>query len=322
MEHTHLMKTGNFDEFCFKKDGTYISNGSDPGAQAHGTHAICHAEFSMFGRVKSGTINASQLFFQGSHVFFPFSISGNMPATEKNHYILPLAVKISDTSAVKICSIRRSQFQRQMWGQAQNHQKKQIQWTLWDHVIPSAFYSFHLISFTQSSRGPSHHKSGSLNNKYEYNPTSQSTGENHLPMYEPLPSLRQRHSQNDPLIFPSLSSDHFLLSLINCAFIALLSFARGTQSIRLQKRDTPKTTPKPFQGHGRRCWPRPPWPLQRSAARPRRNGLSEPHIAAPSGLGAEDARRTAGQLQLPSRNKAYSHGMFLQAVGQNSEYRS
>ena len=141
-------------------------------------------------------------------------------------------------------------------------------------------------------------------------------------MYEPLPSSRQRHSQNDPLIFPSLSSDHFLLSLINCAFIALLSFARGTQSIRLQKRDTPKTTRKPFQGHGRRCWPRPPWPLQRSAARPRRNGLSEPHIAAPSGLGAEDARRTAGQLQLPSRNKAYSHGMFLQAVGQNSEYRS
>ena len=38
-----------------------------------------------------------------------------------------------------------------------------------------------------------------------------------------------------PLIFPSLSSDHFLLSLINCAFVALLRFARGTQSIRLQK---------------------------------------------------------------------------------------
>ena len=42
-----------------------------------------------------------------------------------------------------------------------------------------------------------------------------------------------------PLIFPSLSSDHFLLSLINCAFVALLSFARGTQSIRLQKMQTP-----------------------------------------------------------------------------------
>ena len=44
-----------------------------------------------------------------------------------------------------------------------------------DHVIPSAFYSFHLISFTRISRGPSHHKSGSLNNKYEYHSTSEST---------------------------------------------------------------------------------------------------------------------------------------------------
>ena len=38
--------------------------------------------------------------------------------------------------------------------------------------------------------------------------------------------------------------------------------------------------------------------------------------------GAEDATRKAGQLRLPSRNKAYSHGMFLQVVGKNSEYRS
>ena len=41
-------------------------------------------------------------------------------------------------------------------------------------MIPSAFYSFHLISFTRISRGQSHHKSGSLNNKYEYRSTSQS----------------------------------------------------------------------------------------------------------------------------------------------------
>ena len=32
--------------------------------------------------------------------------------------------------------------------------------------------------------------------------------------------------------------------------------------------------------------------------------------------GAEDATPTAGRLRLPSRNKAYSHGMFLRAVGQ------
>ena len=37
--------------------------------------AICHAEFSMFGRVKFGTINASQLFFEGSHVFSIFCLS-------------------------------------------------------------------------------------------------------------------------------------------------------------------------------------------------------------------------------------------------------
>ena len=42
-------------------------------------------------------------------------------------------------------------------------------------MIPSAFCSFHLISFTRISRGPSQHKSGSLNNKYEYHSTSQST---------------------------------------------------------------------------------------------------------------------------------------------------
>ena len=38
-----------------------------------------------------------------------------------------------------------------------------------------------------------------------------------------------------PLIFLSRFSDHFLLSLINFAVIALLSSARDTQSIRLQK---------------------------------------------------------------------------------------
>ena len=37
---------------------------------------------------------------------------------------------------------------------------------------------------------------------------------------------------------------------------------------------------------------------------------------------AEDATRTAGQLRLPSRNKAYSHGMFLRVVGQKNVDRS
>ena len=76
---------------------------------------------------------------------FPFSISGNMPATKKNHYILPLAVKISDSSAVKICSIRRSQFQRQMWDQAQNHQKNKSSEhfeTTWFLLLSTRFISF------------------------------------------------------------------------------------------------------------------------------------------------------------------------------------
>ena len=42
-------------------------------------------------------------------------------------------------------------------------------------MIPSAFDSFHLISLARISRGPSHHKSGSLNNKHGYHSTSQST---------------------------------------------------------------------------------------------------------------------------------------------------
>ena len=60
-------------------------------------------------------------------------------------------------------------------GSSTKSSKKQIQRTLWDHVIPSAFYSFHLIPFTRISRGPSTHKSGSLNNTYEFHSTSQST---------------------------------------------------------------------------------------------------------------------------------------------------
>ena len=38
--------------------------------------------------------------------------------------------------------------------------------------------------------------------------------------------------------------------------------------------------------------------------------------------GAGDATRTAGRLRLPSRNKAYSHGMFLRVVGQKTVDRS
>ena len=39
-------------------------------------------------------------------------------------------------------------------GSSTKSSKKQIQWTLWDHVIPSAFYSFHLISFNPNFKRP------------------------------------------------------------------------------------------------------------------------------------------------------------------------
>ena len=123
----------------------------------------------------------------------------------------------------------------------------------------------------------------------------------------PIPSQKWILKQQVPLNIPKHSTK------ITCPC---------TNPFRHLVRATPKTTPKPFRGHGRFCRPRPPWPSQRSAARPRRHGLPEPPDAAPSGLSTEDATRKAGLLRLPSRNKAYSHGMFLRVVGQNSEYRS
>ena len=132
-----------------------------------------------------------------------------------------------------------------------------------------------------------------------------------------------------------------LLTLLTSAFqlsilseVSLLNFLRRvplhipkhstkitcpcTNPFRHLVRATPKTTRKPFRGHGRGCWPRPPGPPQRSAARPRRRGRSEPPNTAASGLGRRGCDAEGGRLRLPSRNKAivYSHGMFLRVVGQ------
>ena len=52
-----------------------------------------------------------------------------------------------------------------------------------------------------------------------------------------------------------------------------------TNPFRHLVRATRNRTRKPFRGHGRL------WPLQRSAARPRRHGLSQPQNAAASRLG-------------------------------------
>ena len=171
-----------------------LSNGIGPGGQAHGTHAICiHLScwVLMFRGVKFGTINASQLFFEGSHVFsiFLFLFNLRIHACSKNKITTFYRwqwkyLTISDSSAVKICSIKAITVSK--FVSSSKSFKKQ--WTLWDHVIPSAFYSFHLISFTRISRGPSHHKSGSLNNKYEYHSTSQSK-ERKSPMSNPFRHL-------------------------------------------------------------------------------------------------------------------------------------
>ena len=83
--------TGKVDDVLILKNMmlAYLGHlhGIDPGAEAHGTHCICHAEFSMFGRVKFGTINASQLFFEGSHVFsiFFFLFNLRIHACNKNN---------------------------------------------------------------------------------------------------------------------------------------------------------------------------------------------------------------------------------------------
>ena len=69
-------------------------------------------------------------------------------------------------------------------------------------------------------------------------------------------------------------------------------------------RATPKTTRKPFWGHGQICRSRPPGPLQRSAARPRRRGRSKPPDAAPCCLGRRGCDAEGGRLRLLSRNKA------------------
>ena len=76
-------------------------------------------------------------------------------------------------------------------------------------------------------------------------------------------------------------------------------------------RATPKTTRKPFRGHGRIWWPRPPWPPQRSAARPRRHGPSQSPHAAPSRLGRR-GYADGGAAAAAVEKQGVPKGMFLQ----------
>ena len=86
-------------------------------------------------------------------------------------------------------------------------------------------------------------------------------------------------------------------------------------------RATPKTTRKPFRGHGRPCRPRPPWPPHGSAARPRRHGRSEPPHAAASRLGRRGCDAEGAAAAAAVEKQGDSHGMFLRVVGQKNDRR-
>ena len=100
--------------------------------------------------------------------------------------------------------------------------------------------------------------------------------ENQLPMYKPLPSPRQSHSQNDPKTLPGPRP-----SLLAASTVAPAEISCSTTAA---------------------------WPFSAASC----SGVS------PRAPRMRRGRR--GQQWLPSRNKAYSHGMFLQVVGKNSEY--
>ena len=146
-------------------------------------------------------------------------------------------------------------------------------------MIPSAFYSFHLIPFTRISRGPSHHKSGSLNNKYGYLSTSQSK-ERKSPAHERTPSVTSSEPLPKRPGNPSGATAGASVGRVHLG-------PRRDQQL----------------DHGGMAF------------------VSRPMQRRPAS-GVEDATRNAGRLRLPSRNKAYSHGMFLRLVGQKNVDRS
>ena len=133
---------------------------------------------------------------------FPFSNSGYMPAT-KIKSLHSTACILSDSMSLlsKFVPYGDRNFKDRCEIKLKIISKKNKSS---EHWWPRAFHSCPpclVISYTQIPRGPSHHKSGSLNNKYHsLNILKQS--ENYLPMYEPLPSPRQSHSQNNPKTLP------------------------------------------------------------------------------------------------------------------------
>ena len=236
----------------------------------------------MFGRVKFGTINASQLFFHGSHVFsifsLSFSISGYMPATK----IKSLHSTAGSENIWQFCcqnlfhTIQRSQFQRQMWDQAQNHFKetKPV-----NTLRPRNSFCCLLVSshfFYPNFKRPIPSQKWILKQQAPLNipkiPKAQH--ENHLPMYEPLPSPRQSHFQND------------------------------------SEAGNPSGATTVFAGHIHRG-PRRDQQLDHGGT-----ACPEPPDAAPSSLGRRGCDADGGAAAAAVEKQGDSHGMFLRVVGQ------
>ena len=219
---------------------------------------MCHVEFSMFGRVKSGTINASQLFLQGSmaHVFSIFKLRIHACNKDKittfyAENIWHLCCQILFHTAITISKTNVGSSSKSLNPNPANT------------LRPRNSFCFLLVSshfFYPNFKRPIHSQKWIL--------------KQHVRV--PLNILKQ----NTKITCQCTNPFHHLV------------------------RATPKTTRKPFQGHGRFCWPRPPWPPQRSAARPRRRGLSQPPDAAPCCLGRRGCDAEGGRLRLLSRNKA------------------
>ena len=83
-----------------------------------------------------------------------------------------------------------------------------------------------------------------------------------------------------------------------------------TNPFRHLVRATRKTTLIPFRGHCRFHRPRPPWPPQRSAARPRRHDRSEPPDAAPSSLGRRGCDAEGGAAATAVEKQGVAMGCF------------
>ena len=131
------------------------------------TQGICHAEFSNF--CSSLANQGSRLWFEGSYMFPCFKLWTRLQQIKKIITFHQLAV-FSDRMSTTV--INRFNFLKDRCG----IQLKVIKSSKSsEHLWPRAFHSCPpclVISFTRISRGQSHHKSGSFNNKYHS--TSQS----------------------------------------------------------------------------------------------------------------------------------------------------